>query len=110
MLSYNSESAVKWIGNDPVKKTIKIGNEVKLTKPVNNTKLAQKKVSFKISEKTDKSEAGLFLNKLKKKINPVESLDNTFLGTKADKKKYLENIITMQKQLTLNLEMLLKSL
>jgi len=103
--SYNSESAVKWIGNDTVvKKTIKIGNEVNLSKPI------QKKVSFKLSEENDKLESGLFLNKLKKKINPVESLENGFLGTQSDKKKYLENIIAMQKQLTLNLEMLLKSL
>ena len=110
MLSYNSESAAKWIGNDTVKKTIKIGNEVKLDKLVNQTKSVQKKVSFKLSEKNNKLESGLFLNKLKKKINPVESLDNTFLDTKLDKKKYLENLIAMQKQLTLNLEMLLKSL
>ena len=126
MRTYNSESAAKWIGNNAVKKNIKIekNSSIKL-----NPEIVRKKVSFKISEikpqdTLDRNlNADFFLKKLKKKeganMNNESNTNNTSNMVNVDdihnmndtnKREYLKNIIDQQKILTHKLEMLLKSL
>ena len=126
MKTYNSESAAKWIGNNAVKKNIKIekNSSIKL-----NPEIVRKKVSFKISEikpqdTLDRNlNADFFLKKLKKKeganMNNESNTNNTSNMVNVDdihnmndtnKREYLKNIIDQQKILTHKLEILLKSL
>ena len=126
MRTYNSESAAKWIGNNAVKKNIKIekNSSIKL-----NPEIVRKKVSFKISEikpqdTLDRNlNADFFLKKLKKKeganMNNESNTNNTSNMVNVDdihnmndtnKREYLKNIIDQQKILTHKLEILLKSL
>ena len=84
MQTYNSESAAKWIGNNAVKKNIRIDTNSSIEL---DPEIVKKRVSFKISEIKPQDTLGnnlnadFFLKKLKKKegnnMNNTSHLDNT---------------------------------
>ena len=106
MAEYNSESAVKWIGNEEVSKNIKIDvhSNVSIEPEIissHKREKQKKRVQFKISETTNQDTTS-FLNKLKKIPNKITS--------NSDTKKELQEIIDMQRNLMERLENVIKSL
>ena len=103
MKNYNSDKATEWIGNEAVKKNIKIdvNSKVKLEPELIKSK---KKVKFKISEPvnqqiTPMADTASFLNKLKK----VKNMN-------VDVKTEIQDMINMHRGIITRLENVLRSL
>ena len=103
METYNSDSAVQWIGNDEINKNIKIDPnsniplDAEIVQPTN--KKTQKKVKFEITESN--METTSFLNKLKMKSNKTKEINA---------KDELQSIIDMHKNIVTRLENIIKFL
>ena len=103
MKNYNSDKATEWIGNEAVKKNIKIdiNSKVKLEPELIKSK---KKVKFKISESVKQqikpmADTASFLNKLKK----VKNMN-------VDVKTEIQDMINMHRGIITRLENVLRSL
>lgn len=112
MKNYNSDKASEWIGNEAVKKNIKIdtNSNISLEPETIKTKKTKKKVKFKVSEMQSSkprtvnptADTSSFLNKLKK----VKKTENVNI----DVKKEIQDMINMHHNIINRLENVLRSL
>lgn len=112
MKNYNSDKASEWIGNEAVKKNIKIdtNSNISLEHDTIKTTKTKKKVKFKVSEMQSSkprtvnptADTSSFLNKLKK----VKKTENVNI----DVKKEIQDMINMHHNIINRLENVLRSL